>query len=298
MKNIDNTIAIVGPTASGKSDLAINLAQKYNGIILSVDSLSVYKEIDIASAKPSSDDLNRVKHFGVNLLYPDEKFDVIKFLKEYNNTKEYAQKSGKRVIIVGGTSFYLKVLTNGISSMPTISQNSINKTEALLQKPKEAYNFLEKIDSTYAEKIEPNDIYRLQKALNIYFETDTKPTIYFKNNIPKPIDPNLKIYEIKVDRTTLRERVTKRTKSMLKMGLIDEVAYLEHKYTREPNSMKSIGIKESLEYLDGKIDYINLEQKIITNTMGLAKRQVTFNNSQLNIENSTYLEQLTALNFF
>ena len=104
--------AIVGPTASGKSDLALSLAQKLNSIILSVDSLAVYKEIDIASAKPSKEELSKIKHFGIDELYPNEKFSVIKFIEIFKNAKEYAKKHNKSLIIVGGTSFYLKVLNH------------------------------------------------------------------------------------------------------------------------------------------------------------------------------------------
>jgi len=106
--------ALIGPTASGKSDLALKLAKKLNYEILSLDSLSIYKEIDIASAKPSKQDLAQVKHYGVNEIYPNEKFDVMKFIEIYKKIPH------KNIIIVGGTSFYLKAMIDGISQMPTI----------------------------------------------------------------------------------------------------------------------------------------------------------------------------------
>lgn len=109
--------AIIGPTASGKSDLAVKLAKKLNYEILSLDSLSIYKEIDIASAKPSQEELNEIKHYGVNEIYPNEKFDVSKFIEIYKNI------SHKNIIIVGGTSFYLKAMLCGISKMPKISED-------------------------------------------------------------------------------------------------------------------------------------------------------------------------------
>jgi tRNA dimethylallyltransferase len=279
----EDTIAIIGPTASGKSDLALNLARKEDSIILSVDSLSVYKEIDIASAKPTIEELNEVKHFGVNLLYPNEKFDVVQFLDEYKRAKNYAKEHNKRVIIVGGTSFYLKVLVNGISKMPDISNDVKEKVQNELLDLDSAYKKLLDIDFLYAKTITHNDRYRIGKALEIYFSTNIKPTEYFKANPPKAIEPNLPIYEIKIDRTLLREKIVKRTTKMLKMGLIDEVAYLEAKYTRESNSMKSIGIKEVLDYFDGKLNKEQLREKIIINTANLAKRQVTFNKSQFKI---------------
>jgi len=279
MKNI---IAIIGPTASGKSDYAINLAKKSNAIILSVDSLSVYKEIDIASAKPNKKDLEEIKHFGIDILYPNEKFDVIKFLDEFKKAKEYAKKRDKNLIIVGGTSFYIKVLKEGISPMPRIDIHIKQKVQNI--DLDYAYQELKKIDSIYASNISSSDRYRIQKAYEIYLSTNLAPSKYFEQNPPSPIEPNLKIYEIIIDRVTLRDRITKRTQKMLNMGLIDEISYLESKYTREPNSMKAIGIKEVLDYFDGKLSKDNLKEKIIINTMNLAKRQVTFNKTQLKID--------------
>ncbi len=286
---MNNILAIIGPTASGKSDLAINLAKKSNSIILSVDSLSVYKEIDIASAKPSKKELQEIKHFGIDILYPNEKFDVIKFLDEFKRAKEYAKKREKNLIIVGGSSFYIKVLTQGISQMPKITESVKKETQEIIKDLDSAYKELAKIDPTYTSKISNSDRYRIEKAYEIYLSTKLAPSKYFEQNPPTPIEPKLKIYEIVVDRNILRERIKRRTNKMIKMGLIDEVAYLEKRYTREPNPMKAIGIKEVLDYFDGKLNISNLEEKIVTNTMNLAKRQVTFNKTQLNIYKSIKL---------
>ena len=292
MKDI---IAIVGPTASGKSDLALSLASKLDGIILSVDSLSVYKEIDIASAKPSRDELAAIKHFGVDLLYPNENFDVVKFLDEFQRAKEYAKQKQKKLIIVGGTSFYLKILSEGISQKPKISDKVAKKVKEAMQDKQKAYTFLESIDKAYMQNIKPNDSYRIEKALEIFYASGKTPSEYFKQNPKKPIVVNLPIYEIAVERNTLRERIAKRTAKMLEMGLIDEVAFLEKKYTRAPNAMKAIGIIEVLEYLDGRFNKEELFEKIVTNTARLAKRQVTFNKTQLNIKLSASAKEIEKL---
>ncbi len=276
-------IAIVGPTASGKSDLALELAKRLDGVILSVDSLAVYKEIDIASAKPNKEELQSIRHFGVDEIYPNEKFSVIKFLEYFKRAKAYAKEHNKKLIIVGGSSFYLKVLTTGISQLPKIDAQVKEKVSKLMSNLQEAYSFLKAIDSTYAKGIKDSDRYRIEKALEIYFASNIPPSEYFKENPPEPLEPNLPIYEIAIEREVLRKRIKLRTKKMLKMGLIDEVAYLEKKYTRAPQSMGAIGIKEVLEYLDGVYSRDELEDKIATNTARLAKRQVTFNKSQLDI---------------
>jgi len=293
--NSNNIIAITGPTASGKSDLAINLAQKLNSVILSVDSLAVYKEIDIASAKPSPEELAQVKHFGVNELYPNEKFSVIEFLKHFKEAKEFAKEHNKGLIIVGGTSFYLKVLSQGISNLPNPSGEILKNVANIMQDLKRAYKMLQKIDLTYSQSIASSDRYRIEKALIIYKTTNIAPSIYFKDNPQKPIVQNLNIYEIAIPRDVLRQRVVKRVKKMLNMGLIDEVAYLEHKYTRETQAMCAIGIKEVLDYFDGRYNKKELLEKIATNTIRLAKRQVTFNKSQLNIKLSLDAKKIATL---
>jgi tRNA dimethylallyltransferase len=277
-------IALIGPTASGKSDLAIKFALKYGYEILSLDSLSIYKEVDIASAKPSKEELKLVKHYGIDEIYPNEKFDVMKFIEIYQKIKH------KKIIIVGGTSFYLKALLSGISPMPNISKEI--KKESL----KYNWDFLNKIDSEYAKKIKPQDTYRVTKGIEIYLSTNQIPTKYFANNPPKPIIDNCKIYEIAVDRNILRDRIKIRTKKMFQMGLIDEVAYLEAKYKdRTLPALKAIGIKEVIDYFDGKYDKNSLFEKIVTNTARLAKRQQTFNKTQFVDKISMPLEKLTKL---
>jgi len=111
-------IAIIAPTASGKTALSISLAHKLNAIILSLDSLAIYKHIDIASAKPTLKERDNIKHFGIDIIYPNQSFDVIEYIKIYKQAKLYAQKHNKNLIIVGGSGFYLKTLLQGIVVFP------------------------------------------------------------------------------------------------------------------------------------------------------------------------------------
>ncbi len=289
-------IALIGPTASGKSSLSIEWAKKNNAYILSLDSLSIYREINIASAKPSLEERQEVKHFGVDVIFPDEPFDVTTFIKLYKLAKKEALEKEKNLIIVGGTSFYLHTLINGISKLPTISENAKEKSNDLLQNLEDAHSFLYSKDREYLKSISNSDRYRLEKMLNLYFETNMTPSEYFKANPPKPtIEDTLPIYEIDVDRDTLKKRITRRTTQMLKLGLIDEVFYLEKNYTRSPNPMGSIGIKEVLRYLDGEYTKFEMKNKIITHTGQLAKRQRTFNNSKFTNKISRSLEELKVM---
>ena len=273
-------LAIIGPTASGKSDLAIKIAQKMDAYILSIDSLSIYKEIDIVSAKPSKEELALVKHYGIDELYPNEYFSVEIFIQLYQEVLAACLKDKKNLIIVGGTSFYLKTLLDGLSPLPKITQSIQHAVKMQLKNLKACYDKLHAIDSAYMQKIAPNDRYRIEKALLIYETSGISPSEWFANNPPKPVITDLPIYNIEVSREVLRERITKRTQKMYEMGLIDEVCYLEQKYTRLPNAMGAIGIVEVLEYLDGKVDLDEMLQNITTHTAQLAKRQQTFNRTQ------------------
>ena len=285
-------LAIIGPTASGKSDLAISIAKKLNAYILSIDSLSIYKEIDIVSAKPTKDELAEVKHFGVDVLYPDEYFSVDIFISLYKDVVSTCQREGKNLIIVGGTSFYLKSLMQGLSPLPEITKDISRHVGSELKNLQEAYNLLYSRDKEYMKNISKNDKYRIEKALLIFRASNLIPSQWFKQNPPEPIIKELDIFNIEVDREVLRERISKRTHKMLNMGLIDEVCYLEQKYTRIPHAMNSIGIIEVLEYLDSKVSLDEMIQNISIHTAQLAKRQQTFNRTQFNDVTNAPLERL------
>lgn len=273
-------IAIIGPTASGKSDLALEIAQKHNAYILSIDSLSIYKEIDIASAKPSKEELASIKHFGINEIYPNENFSVDIFINIYKDALLKAKQESKNLIIVGGSTFYLKSLLQGLSEIPKIEQNIKDEVAKMLLHVRDSYELLYDLDKEYMKNIDSNDAYRIEKMLLIYKASGLTPTEWFLKHPPKPIIENLEIYNIDVERELLRARIEKRSKKMLHMGIIDEVTRLEHRYTREPNSMKSIGILEVLEYLDGLVSKERMLENISTHTAQLAKRQQTFNRTQ------------------
>lgn len=286
-------IALIGPTASGKTDLAIQLAHQNNANILSLDSLAIYKEINIASAKPTWEERDGIPHFGIDVIFPNEAFDVTTFIQLYEEAKSKSIQEDKNLVIVGGTSFYLNILLKGISDLPKISTTTQEKASELLLDVEQAYLFLKKLDPEYMRNIEPQDRYRIEKMLHLYFETNLIPTEYFRQNPANPtIREALPIYEIEVDRDVLRQRIQKRTAKMIKMGLIDEVFYLEKHYSRQPNCMKSIGIKEVLFYLDGEYGKSEMEEKIIIHTAQLAKRQRTFNKSQFKEKTLLPLENL------
>ncbi len=288
-------IAIIGPTASGKSDLAIETALRHNAYILSIDSLSIYKEIDIASAKPDTEALAKVKHFGINVIDPDTHFSVAIFIELYHKALQQAKEDGKNLIIVGGTSFYLKSLTTGLSALPEYSLQTKERTAKMLLDLQQAYAYLQERDPAYMGAIEPTDAYRIEKMLLLVLESGMSPTEWFNAHPPEPVIETLDIFDIEVDRTLLRERIIKRTRKMVESGLIDEVAMLEHRYGRDHNAMKAIGIIEVLAFLDGACSKEEMIETIITHTAQLAKRQQTFNRTQFGEAVSAGLEALPQL---
>ncbi len=276
-------LAILGATASGKTSLSIELAKKFNCVILSLDSLSLYKEVDIASAKPSLKEREGILHFGIDEIYLNDDFNVTLFFDLYKKAKNFCKNNDKNLIIVGGTGFYLKSMCEGISKKPHISKEIKEKVKEELINLKHAYEKIEELDMKSAQIIKPNDTYRIEKWFEIYLSTNLIASEYFQNEQKNPILKDIELFEVAIDKEILRDKIAQRTSLMLQNGLIDEVVFLEKKYTREPNAMKAIGIKETLDFLDGRFDKSELAEKIITNTARLAKRQRTFNKTQFGL---------------
>ena len=264
-------LAIIGTTASGKSDLAIKVAREFNAVILSLDSLCLYKEIDIASAKPNKDELELVSHFGVDLVMPDMDFCVGDFIDEYKKAKLYAQQNNSMLIITGGSGFYLKSMLSGLS--PKIEPLKIEISDD------EIWNLAVEIDKEFCAKFSKNDKFRLHKWYQIYTQTNEIPTQWLQLNTGEPMIKNLTIYELVWDKFELIERIKTRTKNMLENGLIDEARYLFGRYDSALKPLNSIGLKEAKDYLDGKINLNELNDLITIHTTQLAKRQRTFNKS-------------------
>ncbi len=274
------SIAILGPTASGKSALAIELALAFPAYILSLDSLSLYKHIDIASAKPTENERQGIPHFGLDVLFPNEPFDVTRFFELYHHALQQANANHKHLIIVGGTGFYLKAMMEGLSIKPEISLHVRTKIAEKMLDLASAYALILNIDPIYAQKIASSDRYRIEKWLEIFLATAEVPSHYLARAKQAPILEGIPLFEIDTPKDILAHRVAKRTRHMLQTGLIDEVFALEKTYTRAPQCMKAIGIKEVLDYCDGRHSLAALEEKIAINTLHLAKRQRTFNASQ------------------
>lgn len=280
--------ALIGTTASGKSALANALAKDLDAILLSLDSLCVYKQINIASAKPDKAELAGLDYFGLDLIDVDESFNVGLFFKEYQKAEQKAMKLDKPLIIVGGTSFYLNALMNGLSEF------SFNKNlTAKNLSNEEIYHLMQKIDKE--SKIHANDTYRLQKWFEIYqFSKPVAPSEFLKKAQKKPLIKELDIFELVVDKELLREKIALRTKQMFQKGLLEEASFLFHHYDKDLKPLNSIGLKECGEFLRGELSKNELETLINTHTAQLAKRQRTFNKKfdSIKLEDKQALEKI------
>lgn len=271
-------IAILGPSASGKSALALEIAKEIDAEIFSLDSLSIYKEIDIASAKPKKSDLGTIKHYGINELEITEPNNAMVFKNLLDLAIEKTKK--QTLLIVGGSSFYLKAMIDGLSVMPVISEKEREAITAQIDSLSNPYEFLSKIDPLYATSIQPKDSYRISKALEIFFATHTPPSEYFTTHPKIALQSPIRLYEIATHREKLREKISLRTHQMIEEGIVQEIEYLLKKYPKNSQPFKAIGPKECISYLQGEITYEELPILISTHTAQLAKRQSTFNRTQ------------------
>ena len=275
-------IALVGATASGKSDLALGIARRLGACIFSLDSLSIYQEIDIASAKPTRAATAGVRHFALDILRPCDKVNAGVFLALLDKAIEACKGSNQNLLIVGGSSFYLRSIMRGLSPAPVGSPESTHRLKALLATPlPQQYGLLQKIDSVYASRISPGDTYRVSKALEIFILSGQPPSMFFANNPPKPPAITPRCYNLLLKKSVLHKRIESRTASLLRLGIIDEAERLASRYGTDIQPFKSVGLRECLQFLRGEISLEELENLINIHTKQLAKRQVTFNKTQI-----------------
>ncbi len=245
-----------------------------------MDSLSIYKDINIASAKPSLKERKNIKHYALDHLNIDEKNNAQLFKTLLEDAMRMSSK--EILLIVGGSSFYLKSILEGLSDTPKISGEEVVKIEREISALANPYAFLKSIDPNMAFKIHPNDTYRIHKALEIFYATHTPPSEYFKANPKKPFEHAISLFALSIEKSVLHNNIKQRTKNMLHSGLIEEIKALYTQYPKDSQPFKAIGVKESILFLEKRLTLKELEEAIISNTMKLAKRQNTFNKTQFN----------------
>ena len=277
-------ILISGPTASGKSNFAIKLAKKIRGEIINADSMQVYKELKILTARPIKKEYQKIKHHLYGFQSVKKKFSTGKWLKLAYEKIDIIKKRKNIPILVGGTGLYFKALTDGLVKIPNIPIKFRNKIRNLQKKlgQKKFFKQLIKLDPLINEKINPTDVQRSIRAYEVKSYTNKSLVNWFKNTKSKfAEDDFIKIY-IDFPRQGLLDNISTRTDQMLKQGAIEEVKkFLKLKIGKDKTSNKVIGINEIKDFLDNKSDLSEVKEKITVKTRQYAKRQSTWARGQM-----------------
>ena len=270
---MNKVIAIVGPTASGKTKLAIEMAQKLDTEIISADSRLVYKGFDIGTAKPTKEEQLLVKHHMIDVVEPEYDFSVADFADGASKVISELHAKNKVPIVVGGTGLYFRILLENYD-MPRVEANPQLRAELENLSNEELFEKLSNIDKISAEKIHQNNRVRVIRALEVSLTTG-KPFSSIKGVKENKYDVEWVFPEIE-SREILYNRINIRVDMMIKDGLVDETKNLLLKHGRIKNLVNTIGYQEIIQYLDGNISIENAIEQIKQNTRRYAKRQLTW----------------------
>jgi len=273
-------VVIVGPTASGKTALSIELAKRINGEIISSDSMQIYKDMDIGTAKVTKEEMQGIKHYLVDFISPDTRYTVSDFKKDSENAIKEIIEKGKTPIIVGGTGLYVNSLIYGIEYQ---DMNFDEEYRDKLMKIAESdeglaklYEQANQIDPEAMKKISPNDKKRIVRVLEIYKQTGKTKTEQEILSRQKGVDYDFKVFGITMERSKLYERINLRVDMMIDQGLESEVKKLISKYSEFPTALQGLGYKEVIEFFDGKTSRDEMIEKIKQESRRYAKRQLTW----------------------
>ncbi len=280
-------IAIAGPTASGKTALAVELAKKINGEVISCDSMQIYKDMSIGTAKPTVEEMDGVPHYLIDFVSPDERYSVADFKRDAEEKIEYVLSRGKVPILCGGTGLYIDTLVLGID-YPEIELDQEYRDELMKKAEseedlKELYEEAKSIDPEAMEKISENDKKRITRVLELYKATGKTKTELEKISRSNGVKYDYRVFAIDMDREKLYDRINRRVDIMIEQGLIDEVRNIIDKYDKFPTAMQGLGYKEVVEYFDGKLTKQEMIDKIKQETRRYAKRQLTWFRKNKNI---------------
>ena len=279
MDKKEKVIVICGPTASGKTSLSIELAKKINGEIVSADSMQIYKDMDIGTAKPTLEEMQGIKHYLIDFVSPDERYSVADYKKDAKKAIREIIKKGKTPIVVGGTGLYVDSLIYEIE-YPEIEFDEKYREELEKRVDKEGldklYEEAKNIDEKAIEKISKNDKKRILRILEIYHATGKNKTEQEIESRKKEVEFDYHVFAINWDREKLYERINKRVDLMIEQGLINEVKEILKKYNNFPTAMQGLGYKEVVDYLNGVLTKEEMIEKIKMETRRYAKRQLTW----------------------
>ena len=274
-------LILLGPTASGKSHLALKLAEEFKGTIINADSMQVYKNFPTLSAFPSREDFEKSPHrlYGVFDLEHGEQCSASKWAMQAKTEIQAALEQGRLPILVGGTGFYIKALLEGLSTIPDIPGSIRTFLWNSLENEKERfflYSYLKKIDPETGDRIKMGDTQRLVRALEVFFYTK-KPISFWNKQPQKPLlDLNFRIITLMPKREDLYANINQRSKKILEDGAIDEVEMFLKSEKNKETKVNTIGYREIQSYLAGEKTYPEMLEKLQQKTRNYAKRQMTW----------------------
>ena len=271
-------IVIGGPTASGKTSLSIELAKKINGQIVSADSMQIYKDMNIGTAKPDQEEMQGIKHYLLDCISPEQRYSVADYKLQAKKAIQEILNDGKVPIIVGGTGLYIDSLIYEIEFQDIeIDLKYREELEKVVEEKGLEYVYKEacRIDPKAMEKISSNDQKRILRILEIYKQTGKTKTELDEKSRKDP-QYDYRVFAINMDRQVLYDRINRRVDIMLERGLVKEVEELCKKYNEFPTAMQGLGYKEVVEYLNKEISYEEMVEKIKQESRRYAKRQLTW----------------------
>jgi len=275
-----NLFILAGPTAVGKTDISIKLAQKLQGEIISADSMQIYKDMNIGSAKVTESEMKGIPHYLIDIVEPGESFNVSQYKKLAEDKIYKIAERGKLPMLVGGTGLYINSLICNYDFTGAETDEEYREYLMILvdTKGKEyIHKMLEDIDSDSYHRLYPNDVKRVIRALEVYKLTGITISEYNISRQDYISAYNLNYFVLTMDRAKLYNRINQRVELMIENGLIEEVSTLKSQgYTSEMQSMKGIGYKEILYYLDGQISKEAAVELIKKGSRNYAKRQLTW----------------------
>jgi len=300
-------IFIMGPTAAGKTDLAVECVEQLNCELISVDSALVYREMNIGTAKPDAETLARAPHKLIDIIDPTESYSAANFREDALKEIKATLARGKTPLLVGGTMLYYKALQEGLSELPAADEAIRARLEEDAKKTgwPAMHERLAKIDPLSAQRIHPNDPQRIQRALEVYEISGKTLTDYWQQQSTQALPYHLiKIAFFPENRDLLKQRIAQRFYQMLELGFIDEVEALRARGDLHLDlpSMRCVGYRQAWEYLDGTMDFEEMSERAIIATRQLAKRQLTWLRKEQNcnfydINPAIYLKILKKLKY-
>ncbi|MGB5708703.1 MAG: tRNA (adenosine(37)-N6)-dimethylallyltransferase MiaA [Arenicellales bacterium] len=279
MSEIPPVVFLMGPTATGKTDLAASLSEVFPLELISVDAAQVYKGMDIGTAKPVPSFLKRYPHHLIDVRNPDQTYSAADFVSDASILIDDIRTRGRVPVLVGGTMFYFRALETGLSKLPSANleiRQEISR-ELSLVGIAALYGQLQQIDPNLAGRINPNDSQRVQRAIEIHRASGKVPSELMMRREGLGRKP-LKLLLFSADRILLHNRIAHRFHTMLEQGLIDEISQLMLGLNnpRDLPSMRTVGYRQVLEYLDQEVSYKQMVENSIAATRQLAKRQLTW----------------------